>query len=184
MLLLIKPSKIDIYNQNCYETLHKRLIGFLNLVENYIFVLFGFSNFFASFSCHLLTLTIVPCFLLHIIWHWWALLHVFSLPGIYVSVFECQWPTLLILGVLAAYKSCLSRIQLYGPTNFAPTINHVANIARNYTDGSQYFILLIITDGIITDMPQTKTVNFFWYWLCPLDNCALPGTGTIRPWLE
>jgi hypothetical protein len=63
------------------------------------------------------------------------------------------------LGVLAAYKNCLSRIQLYGPTNFAPTINHVANIARNFTDGSQYFILLIITDGIITDMPQTKTVS-------------------------
>ena len=62
-----------------------------------------------------------------------------------------------IYGVLSAYKSCLSRVQLYGPTNFAPTINHVANIARNYTDGSQYFILLIVTDGIITDMAQTKT---------------------------
>ena len=66
-----------------------------------------------------------------------------------------------IAGVLAAYKSCIGRIQLYGPTNFAPTINHVANIARQFTDGSQYFILLIITDGIITDMPQTKTVSFY-----------------------
>ena len=64
-----------------------------------------------------------------------------------------------ITGVLAAYKGCISRIQLYGPTNFAPTILHVANIARQYTDGSQYFILLIITDGIITDMPQTKKVQ-------------------------
>ena len=61
-------------------------------------------------------------------------------------------------GVLAAYKGCISRIQLYGPTNFAPTINHVASIARQTRDGSQYFILLIITDGIITDMPQTKKV--------------------------
>lgn len=60
-------------------------------------------------------------------------------------------------GVLSAYKGCISRIQLYGPTNFAPTINHVANIAQQFRDGSQYFILLIITDGIITDMPQTKT---------------------------
>jgi len=59
-------------------------------------------------------------------------------------------------GVLSAYKGCISRVQLYGPTNFAPTVNHMAGIARNYTDGSQYFILLIITDGIITDMPQTK----------------------------
>lgn len=61
-----------------------------------------------------------------------------------------------IEGVVAAYERCLPQIQLYGPTNFAPVINHVANFARQYRDGSQYFILLIITDGVITDMPQTK----------------------------
>ncbi len=49
--------------------------------------------------------------------------------------------------------------QLYGPTNFAPVITHVADIARQFRDGSKYFILLIITDGIITDMPQTKNVG-------------------------
>ena len=64
-----------------------------------------------------------------------------------------------ISGVLGAYRACIQRIQLYGPTNFAPTVNHVANIARSFTDGSQYFILLIVTDGIITDMPQTKSVR-------------------------
>lgn len=63
-------------------------------------------------------------------------------------------------GVLQAYKSFLRLITageaaLYGPTNFAPVINHVANFASSYTDGSSYFILLILTDGIITDMPQT-----------------------------
>ena len=62
-----------------------------------------------------------------------------------------------ISGVLSAYKSCIRRVQLYGPTHFSPTINHVANIARNFIDGSQYFILLIVTDGIITDMEQTKS---------------------------
>ena len=62
-----------------------------------------------------------------------------------------------VSGVLTAYKSCISRIQLYGPTNFSPAINHVAKIARNFVDGSQYFILLIVTDGVITDMEQTKT---------------------------
>jgi len=62
-----------------------------------------------------------------------------------------------ISGVLSAYRSCISKIQLFGPTNFAPTINHVANVARNFIDGSQYFILLIVTDGIITDMEQTKS---------------------------
>ena len=62
-----------------------------------------------------------------------------------------------ISGVLSAYRSCISQIQLYGPTCFAPSINHVAKVARNFIDGSQYFILLIVTDGIITDMEQTKS---------------------------
>ena len=58
-------------------------------------------------------------------------------------------------GVLAAYHSCIRQVQLYGPTNFAPVINHVAKFANVYKDGSNYFILLILTDGVITDMPQT-----------------------------
>ena len=60
---------------------------------------------------------------------------------------------------MEAYQQCLPRIQLYGPTNFAPVIQHVANFARQSRNGSQYCILLIITDGIITDMPQTKQVR-------------------------
>ncbi|XP_071823026.1 copine-8-like isoform X2 [Apostichopus japonicus] len=59
-------------------------------------------------------------------------------------------------GVIEAYKMSLSRVQLYGPTNFAPVINHVASFAAATKDGSEYFILLIITDGIITDMQKTK----------------------------
>jgi len=30
-----------------------------------------------------------------------------------------------------------------------------SRIAQNVQDGRNYFILLILTDGIITDMPQT-----------------------------
>ncbi|XP_067010984.2 copine-8 [Anabrus simplex] len=60
-----------------------------------------------------------------------------------------------ISGVLQAYKNCIRQVQLYGPTNFSPVISQVARTARDYQDGSKYFILLIITDGIITDMPQT-----------------------------
>ena len=61
-----------------------------------------------------------------------------------------------IPGVLSAYNSCIRKIQLYGSTNFAPTIHHVAKVARNFVDGSQYFILVIITDGKIADMEETK----------------------------
>ncbi|KAI0220493.1 Copine-8 [Lamellibrachia satsuma] len=60
-----------------------------------------------------------------------------------------------INGVIDAYHHTLHTVQLYGPTNFAPVINHVAGIAQNVQDGKNYFILLILTDGIITDMPQT-----------------------------
>lgn len=58
-------------------------------------------------------------------------------------------------GVLEAYRRTLRSVQLYGPTNFAPVINHVAKFARTYRDGTSYFVLLIITDGVISDMPQT-----------------------------
>lgn len=64
-----------------------------------------------------------------------------------------------VSGVIEAYKKCIRQIQLFGPTNFAPVVNHVAKFAEAYQNGSQYFILLIITDGVITDMPQTKQVG-------------------------
>uniref|UniRef100_A0A8C1YPV5 Copine Va n=2 Tax=Cyprinus carpio TaxID=7962 RepID=A0A8C1YPV5_CYPCA len=59
-------------------------------------------------------------------------------------------------GILEAYHESLKTVQLYGPTNFAPIINHVARYAAAVQDGSQYFVLLIITDGVISDMAQTK----------------------------
>ncbi|XP_068774606.1 copine-5 [Struthio camelus] len=61
-----------------------------------------------------------------------------------------------IEGILEAYHKSLKNVQLYGPTNFAPVVNHVARSAAAVPDGSQYFVLLIITDGVISDMAQTK----------------------------
>ncbi|XP_035168884.1 copine-5-like, partial [Oxyura jamaicensis] len=61
-----------------------------------------------------------------------------------------------IEGILEAYHRSLRSVQLYGPTNFAPVVNHVARSAAAVPDGSQYFVLLIITDGVISDMAQTK----------------------------
>ena len=60
-------------------------------------------------------------------------------------------------GILAAYYQSLNAVQLYGPTNFAPVINHVAKFATAFqNDPSNYFVLLIITDGVITDLDATK----------------------------
>uniref|UniRef100_A0A2K6M227 Copine 5 n=3 Tax=Catarrhini TaxID=9526 RepID=A0A2K6M227_RHIBE len=59
-------------------------------------------------------------------------------------------------GILEAYHRSLRTVQLYGPTNFAPVVTHVARNAAAVQDGSQYSVLLIITDGVISDMAQTK----------------------------
>ncbi|XP_016008127.2 copine-5 isoform X2 [Rousettus aegyptiacus] len=59
-------------------------------------------------------------------------------------------------GILEAYHHSLRTVQLYGPTNFAPVVTHVARNAAEVQDGSQYSVLLIITDGVISDMAQTK----------------------------
>lgn len=52
-------------------------------------------------------------------------------------------------GILESYRSALHAVRLSGPTYFAPVINHVAKFANTYKDGKNYFVLLIITDGMI-----------------------------------
>lgn len=49
----------------------------------------------------------------------------------------------------------MSKVQLYGPTNFSPVINNTIEIAKQFQDGKHYFVLLIVTDGVISDMHQT-----------------------------
>ncbi|XP_012696621.1 copine-1 isoform X3 [Clupea harengus] len=64
-----------------------------------------------------------------------------------------------VQGIVEAYRAALPQVRLYGPTNFSPIINHVAGIAASAAqepNASQYFVLLIITDGEITDLDQTR----------------------------
>ena len=61
-----------------------------------------------------------------------------------------------VQGILDAYRASLQMVQLSGPTNFTPVINHAAQFAASYQNGQQYFVLLILTDGIITDFEDTK----------------------------
>ncbi len=75
--------------------------------------------------------------------------HNFSLTGDYRNPY-CQG----IPGVLAAYQRTLTQVQLWGPTNFAPIINHVAGLAAEARDS--YFVLLMLTDGAITDLADTE----------------------------
>uniref|UniRef100_A0A8C5CWJ9 C2 domain-containing protein n=1 Tax=Gadus morhua TaxID=8049 RepID=A0A8C5CWJ9_GADMO len=62
-------------------------------------------------------------------------------------------------GIAQAYSSCLPHLRFYGPTNFSPIINHVARGASQALQqerAAQYFTLLIITDGVISDMDETR----------------------------
>ncbi|OBS77117.1 hypothetical protein A6R68_16420 [Neotoma lepida] len=68
---------------------------------------------------------------------------------------ECEG----IQGVVEAYQNCLPKVQLYGPTNVAPIISKVARMAaaeEHTGEASQYYILLILTDGVVTDMADTR----------------------------
>ncbi|XP_075428682.1 copine-1 isoform X2 [Ascaphus truei] len=64
-----------------------------------------------------------------------------------------------VQGVVDAYRQALPQVRLYGPTNFSPIINHVSRFAMSAAqqkNASQYFVLLIITDGEITDLNDTR----------------------------
>ncbi|DBA04555.1 TPA: hypothetical protein N0F65_011103, partial [Lagenidium giganteum] len=62
-------------------------------------------------------------------------------------------------GILQAYTNSFNIVQLYGPTHFAPLIRQAISITRHFTamepNSQKYFVLLIITDGVIMDMQQT-----------------------------
>ncbi|XAR50393.1 hypothetical protein NMG60_11004704 [Bertholletia excelsa] len=63
-----------------------------------------------------------------------------------------------IQGIMMAYTSALFNVSLAGPTLFGPVISTAAQIAGHAlaTNEQKYFVLLIITDGVITDLQETK----------------------------
>ncbi|XP_069740604.1 copine-1-like isoform X2 [Narcine bancroftii] len=64
-----------------------------------------------------------------------------------------------VQGIVDAYRNALVNVRLYGPTNFSPIITHVSYFAASAAQqqvAGQYYILLIITDGEITDLDQTR----------------------------
>jgi len=59
-----------------------------------------------------------------------------------------------VKGILDSYASCLTNIQLYGPTNFSDVIGTAADRAKRAA-AHEYIVLLIITDGEISDLDKT-----------------------------
>ena len=61
-----------------------------------------------------------------------------------------------VAGIVEAYQNCISTVQLSGPTIFSQVIKTAAAMATSSPqDGSHYHVLLMITDGEITDMDRT-----------------------------
>ncbi|RDX76473.1 Protein BONZAI 1 [Mucuna pruriens] len=79
--------------------------------------------------------------------------HCFNLNG---SSHYCEVEG--IQGIRTAYTSALLNVSLAGPTLFGPVISNAALIAsQSVADGGRkYFVLLIITDGVVTDLQETK----------------------------
>ncbi|KAF5731002.1 hypothetical protein HS088_TW19G00605 [Tripterygium wilfordii] len=63
-----------------------------------------------------------------------------------------------IQGIMMAYNSALFNVSLAGPTLFGHVITNAALIASQSlaNGGRKYFALLIITDGVVTDLQETK----------------------------
>ncbi len=62
-------------------------------------------------------------------------------------------------GVLQAYYHSLNTVPLSDPTCFAPVIDYVCSMARDMEErsqGSDYCVLLLLTDGGIADLEETK----------------------------
>lgn len=61
-------------------------------------------------------------------------------------------PCYTLAGVLENYTRIASRIQMSGPTSFAPIIRKAISLVR---DRKSYHILIIIADGCVDDMKET-----------------------------
>ena len=61
--------------------------------------------------------------------------------------------------ILEYYKKSFKKVKLYGPTYFEPVIRQVIKEIKddleNRKEENHYYILLILTDGIIIDMKET-----------------------------
>ncbi|KAM7508481.1 hypothetical protein LguiA_018934 [Lonicera macranthoides] len=79
--------------------------------------------------------------------------HCFNLNG-NPNSFEVQG----VEGIMAAYGSALYNFSLSGPTLFGQVISKATEIAGQSLsyNHNKYFVLLIITDGVLTDLQETK----------------------------
>ncbi|CAI2365779.1 unnamed protein product [Moneuplotes crassus] len=59
-------------------------------------------------------------------------------------------------GILEAYQFSLLNCQLFQPTKFGPCLRKTIDYVKEHIEEKMYHVLLILTDGNIHDMKQTK----------------------------
>ncbi|KAL7191603.1 hypothetical protein ACSBR2_023641 [Camellia fascicularis] len=69
-----------------------------------------------------------------------------------------SFPVEGIQGIMTVYTGAVFNVSLAGPTLFGSVISIAAQIAGQSLANNElkYFVLLIITDGVITDLQETK----------------------------
>ena len=78
--------------------------------------------------------------------------HCFPLNGDYSSP-EIKG----VEGIMLAYREKIQWIQLYGPTLFGPILSNLFESLKNIpVESKNYNVFLILTDGQINDMGDTK----------------------------
>ena len=64
-----------------------------------------------------------------------------------------------IENIINCYKESLDKVKLSGPTNFAhiiqKVIKNIKDVLENKKEENHYYILMILTDGLINDMDET-----------------------------
>lgn len=79
--------------------------------------------------------------------------HCFALNG---NIFSPEIHS--IQGVLDVYQKNVTKFDFSGPTNFANVIGYIGEMASYYVNNGmmyKYFVLMIITDGAISDINET-----------------------------
>uniref|UniRef100_A0A3Q0KS66 Copine, putative n=1 Tax=Schistosoma mansoni TaxID=6183 RepID=A0A3Q0KS66_SCHMA len=61
-----------------------------------------------------------------------------------------------MVGVLSAYRRCLTDLYSSGPILFSPIIREVSEAAKRSEAADNYYVLLILTNGTVDDWIETK----------------------------
>ena len=65
-----------------------------------------------------------------------------------------------VQNIVATYKNTLPQISLGGPTLFGPLLTEFKNYVQSVVANRTYPVLLLLTDGVIHDMPQTRNTIY------------------------